>query len=103
MKYNINVRIAQVPCVECGCPLEFRIENDVVIEGEGVIAVNIPGAICPDCIGSVLNKIPDPPGLICFRELSSTLAKELLKDFDFVLPDSEARKFYDTLFPGFQS
>lgn len=101
-KYNKNSRIVQVPCIECGCPLKFCIENDVVIEGEGVIAVNIPGAVCPACIEPTLSKVSDPPGLVCVRELSSTLT-ELLKDFDFMLPLSDAAKFFDSLFPGHQS
>jgi hypothetical protein len=88
-----------VPCVGgCGNLLKFHIENEIVVEGEGVIAVNFPGAVCQDCINTVLGKEADPPGLICVKRLSPILAREFLLDFDFLLPLSEAVKFFASLF-----
>ena len=64
-----------------------------------MIAVNFPAAICPECIDSVLNLVSDPSGLICIKEMSPILASELLRSFTFLLPLSEAMKFFALLFP----
>jgi hypothetical protein len=53
-KIDRIVRNVKIPCVECGSVLKFRIENEIVVEGEGRIVCNIPGAVCHDCIDSVL-------------------------------------------------
>jgi hypothetical protein len=98
-KINKNSRIVEVPCIECGYLLEFRIENETVISGGGVIASNIPGGICQDCVDSVLSKVADPPGLICFKNLNPTLAQEIILNFEFLLPSSEMVKFFVSLFP----
>jgi hypothetical protein len=63
-----------------------------------VIAINFPGAVCQDCIDSVLNRVQDPPGLICLKELNSILAQELIQNFKFMLPISEAVKFFGSMF-----
>jgi hypothetical protein len=47
-KINKNIRNVKIPCVECGCMLNFRVEDEIVVGGEGRIACNIPGAVCPD-------------------------------------------------------
>ena len=98
-KINKNTRNLKIPCIECGCLLEFHIENDIVVSGDGVIAGNFPGAVCEDCIESVLNKVADPPGIVCFEGLSPILAREILKSFTFLLPKSEAVEFFALLFP----
>jgi hypothetical protein len=98
-KIDKIVRNVKIPCVECGKMLQFHIENDVVIEGEGRIACNIPGAVCPDCIESVLDKVEDPPGLVCIKKLNPIMAKEFLLNFKFLLPLSEVVKFFISLFP----
>jgi hypothetical protein len=89
----------KIPCVECGRTLVFRIENETVVEGEGVIAVNFPGAVCHDCIDSVLDKVEDPPGLVCIKNLSPILAKELLLNLKFLRYPSQAVKLFVSLFP----
>ena len=94
-----NNRIAIIPCLECGSELEFHIKNNVVIGGNGIIAGNIPAAICPDCIGTLLGKLPDPPGIIRLDGLSSEMARVLLESFTFILSRSEAFKFFRGLFP----
>ena len=53
-KINKNVLNVKIPCVECGCMLKFSIEDEIVVEGEGRIVCNIPGAVCLDCIDSIL-------------------------------------------------
>ncbi|MDD5700639.1 MAG: hypothetical protein PHU23_01200 [Dehalococcoidales bacterium] len=99
-KTNKNIRNVEIPCIECGRTLKFHIEDDIVVlEGDGVIAVNFPGAVCHDCIDSVLDKVKDPHGLVCIKNLSPILAQELLLSFTFLLPLSEAVKFFSTLFP----
>jgi hypothetical protein len=98
-KIDKNTRIVQIPCIECGRLLNFRIENETVVEGDGVIAVNFPGAVCRDCIDSALSQVSDLPGLICIKEMSPILAKELLRNFSFLLPRSEAIEFFALLFP----
>jgi hypothetical protein len=98
-KIDKIVRDVKIPCVECGCILKFHIENDVVIEGEGRIACNIPGAVCPDCIESVLDKVEDPPGLVCIKNLNPIMAEEFLQNFKFLLPLSQAADFFISLFP----
>ena len=70
-----------------------------MLEGDGVIAVNFPGAVCQDCIDSVLDKVEDPPGLVCIKNLSPILAQELILNFTFLLPSSQAVKFFASLFP----
>jgi hypothetical protein len=52
-----------------------------------------------DCVESLLDRVADPPGLVCFEGLSSSLAREILKSFSFLLPKSEAAKFFALLFP----
>ena len=99
-KIDKNIRNVQIPCIGCGRLQEFRIENETVVEGEGVIAVNFPGAVCQDCIDSVLDRVADPPGLICFKNLSPILAQELIRGSEFMLPLSDATKFFSTLFPA---
>ena len=96
---NKNFRIVNIPCINCGCSLRFGIENDVVVEGDGRIICNVPGAVCPDCIESVLDIVADPPGLICFNGLSLTMAQDLLRNFKFLLPPPEAADFFSSLFP----
>lgn len=98
-KIDKIVRNVKIPCVECGKLLNFRTENDIVVSGNGVIASNFPGAICHDCIDSVLEKVADPPGLVCIKNLSPIMAKELLHNFKFLLPTSHAVKFFVSLFP----
>ena len=96
---NKKIRNAKVPCLECKRILKFGIRNDTVLEGDGVIAVNLPAAICPDCIESLLDRVADPPGLVCIKELSPILAREILQSFTFLLPRSEAVEFFASLFP----
>jgi len=98
-KIGKNIRNVKIPCIECGDLLKFRIENEIVIQGNSVIAVNFPGAVCQDCIESVLYKVADPPGIVCIKNLSPILAKELLLSFTFLLPLADATKFFSTLFP----
>jgi len=88
-----------IPCIECKRILRFRILDGVVVEGEGRIACNIPGAVCEDCAESLLDKVADPPGLVCFEGLSPELAQGLLESFEFLLPKAEALEFFKTLFP----
>ena len=75
-KIDKIVRNLEITCLKCGCLLKFRIKNEIVAEGDGRIACNIPCAVCADCIESVLYKVADPPGLVCFDELSPILARE---------------------------
>ncbi len=98
-KIDKNTRIVKIPCIECGRLLKFRIENETVVESEGVIAVNFPGAVCQDCIDSVLDKVADPPGLVCIKILSQILAGEIIMSFDFLLPPSQAVDFFLSMFP----
>jgi hypothetical protein len=98
-KIDKTIRNVKIPCIECGNLLKFRIENEIVLEGNGVMVANFPGAVCQDCIESVLDKVADPPGLVCIKNLSPILAKELLLSFTFLLPLADAIKFFSTLFP----
>jgi len=79
--------------------LRFRIVNEVVVGSEGRIVANLPGAVCPDCIEPLLDKVADPPGLICIDRLSPELAQGLLESFTFLLPKSQALEFFKRLFP----
>lgn len=98
-KINKNVRNVKIPCVDCGRLLNFRIEKDIVLEGDGVIACNIPGAVCDDCINSVLDRVADPPGLTCINLLNPILAQELILNFEFLLPSLQAVGFFLSMFP----
>jgi hypothetical protein len=79
--------------------LRFRIVNEVVVESEGRIVANVPCAVCQDCVESLLNRVPDPPRLVCFEGLSAILAREILQSFAFLLSRSEAIGFFAVLFP----
>lgn len=103
MAINNNNRIVIIPCIECGSELEFRIIDDAVVDGDGLFACNLPAAICPDCIGSLLEKVPDPPGIIRLEGLSQEMVRVLLESFAFLLPKSEAVKFFASLFPKVES
>jgi hypothetical protein len=96
---NNNDRSVDIPCVECGRKLRFRIENDVVVESEGRTAINVPCAVCEDCVELLLSRMDDPPGLVIFEGLSAIVAQELLESFPLLLKKSEALKFFTTLFP----
>ena len=87
-----------LPCIECGRSLRFRIENEVVVQGEGKIACNVPCAVCEDCVETLLEKVSDPPGLVCIEGLSAIVAREILHSFTFLLPRSEALEFFEVLF-----
>ena len=86
-------------CVECGRSLRFRIENGIIVEGEGRIAINVPCVVCEDCVDLLLSRVADPPGLVCINRLSPVLVREILKSFAFLLPRSEAFRFFEVLFP----
>ena len=98
-KINKIVRNVKIPCVGCGDLLKFSIKNKIVVEGEGTIVCNIPGAVCPDCIDSVLEKVADPPGPVCFKNLNPNIAQEFLSNFELMLPQHEAINFFESLFP----
>jgi hypothetical protein len=59
----------KIPCINCERLLDFSIKNDIVTGSEGIIAINFQGAVCPDCVHSILDRVADPPGLICVNEL----------------------------------
>jgi|WetSurMetagenome_2_1015567.scaffolds.fasta_scaffold01451_21 hypothetical protein len=98
-KKDKTVRDVEITCVECGKSLKFRTKNEIVIGGEGVIAMNFPCVICHDCINTVLDRVSDPSGLICINNLNPLIAREFLLDFKFLLPYSEAVNFFASLFP----
>lgn len=93
-------RSVSIFCFECGSALRFRIENDVIVDGEGRIAINVPAAVCEGCVDSLLQRVGDPPGLIIFDRLSAIVAQELLQSFPLLLPKSDARRFLAALFPA---
>jgi hypothetical protein len=96
-KLDKNIRDVEVPCVGCGKKVIFRIKNEIVIEGEGVIAANIPVAVCSDCINVLVNRVADP--LVCIKNLSPVLANEIIESFDFLLPHEMAVDFFRSVFP----
>jgi hypothetical protein len=96
---NKKIRNVEISCLECKRMLKFSIRNNIIVEGDGVIAVNLPGALHRDCIDSALNLVSDPPGLVCFEGLSPILAREILQSFTFLRPRSEAVEFFASLFP----
>jgi hypothetical protein len=98
-KIDKNMSDVKIPCVECGKMLKFRIENETVVEGEGIFAMNFPGAVCHDCIESLLGKVADPPGLVCIKSLNPVISQEFLSNFEFILPLPDAVKFFGSLFP----
>jgi hypothetical protein len=98
-KIDKTIRDVKVKCIECGKSLKFRTKNEIVIEGEGVIAMNFPAAVCQGCINNALDLVADPSGLICVNNLNALLVREFLSNFKFLLPYSEAVKFFVSLFP----
>lgn len=94
-----NNRSVALPCVQCGKALRFCVANDVIIEGEGRIAINLPAALCEGCLDRLLERVGDPPGLVIFEGLSAIVARELLESFPFLLNKSEAVAFFGLLFP----
>jgi hypothetical protein len=98
-KIDKTIRDVKIQCGECGKKLKFRINGETIVEGEGVIAMNFPAAVCNDCINTALDKVAEPSGLICIKNLNPILAREFLLDFKFLLPYSEAVKFFASIFP----
>lgn len=98
-KINKNIRNIEIPCIECGKTLNFSVADETVVDGEGIIAANIPAVVCQDCINAVLRLVADPPGLICIKSLNPVIAQEFLSTFEFLLPLSEAVNFFSSLFP----
>ena len=98
-KKDKNYRNVKIPCIKCGDMLKFLIDDGTVVEGEGIIAVNYPGAVCHDCINALLDMVADPPGLICIKNLNTVIAQEFLSNFEFMSPQHEAVKFFVSLFP----
>lgn len=96
---NNIYRTFAIPCIECGNMLQFRTEDEVIVQTEGRIVANIPCIVCEDCVDLLLNQVADPPGLICFNGLSANMAREILHSFEFILPRSDASKFFSLLFP----
>jgi len=94
-----NNRSVALPCVQCGKALRFCVANDLVIEGEGRIAINLPAALCEGCLDRLLERVGDPPGLVIFDGLSAIVAQELLECFPLLLSKSEAVAFFELLFP----
>lgn len=99
MMMTVNNRSVSIRCVECGRALRFCIANDVVVYGEGRIAINVPAAVCDNCVDRLLERVADPPGLVIFDGLSLIVAQELLESFLLLLSKSEAMKFFGLLFP----
>lgn len=94
-----NNRCIPLPCVQCGKSLRFCVANDVIIEGEGRIAINLPAAVCEGCLDRLLERVGDPPGLVIFEGLSAIVAQDLLESFPLMLKKSEAVAFFGLLFP----
>lgn len=94
-----NSKNVSIPCKECGRMLRFRIQNEVVVGGEGKIAINVPAAVCEGCVDRLLGRVGDPPGLVIFDGLSAIVAREMVESFPLLLSKSEALKFLTTLFP----
>jgi hypothetical protein len=95
-----NARNVMMPCIECRKMAKFHVENEIVKEGEGIIAVNIPCAVCQDCVHSVLDRVADPPGLVCIKNLSPVLVEEIIESLDFLLPRESAVEFFRSIFPA---
>ena len=94
-----NNRSVALPCVQCGKSLRFCVANDVIIEGEGRIAISVPCAVCEGCLDQLLERVQDPPGLVIFEGLSAIVARELLESFPLMLKKSAAVAFFGLLFP----
>jgi len=92
-------RTVAIPCFVCRRELRFSVENGIIFRGDGRIIANIPCAACPECIAALLRRVPDPPGLICFDNLSAIVSSELLQSDIFALPKSKAIEFFKALFP----
>lgn len=95
-----NNRTVSKPCVVCGRALRFRVANEVIVESEGIIACNVPCAVCYDCADVLVDRLPDPPGIVCIDRLSRFVCEELLESFPLILPKSDAIAFFQSLFPG---
>lgn len=97
---NNNVRILTIPCIECGNMLQFCIEDEVIVQSDGRIAINVPAVVCEGCVERLLQRVGDPPGLIIFEGLSAIVAKEIVESFPLLLPKSDALEFFQALFSG---
>jgi hypothetical protein len=98
-KIDTNTQNVKILCIECGRTLEFRVENETIVGGDGIIAINLPSAVCHECLNTVLDKLADPPGLVCTRNLNPILAGEIIGSFDFLLSPSQAVDFFLFVFP----
>ena len=89
-------------CANCG-KLVPTDENDGIIsvrDGAGVISINLSGIICDNCVHVVMDKVPDPPGLVCLYQLSYTQALEVVSNNSFLTDTFKAVSFFVELYQG---
>jgi hypothetical protein len=83
-----------------GCRKELNVyQTDGGLRSDDDIAMNLPGIVCFDCSFDLVNKVPDPPGLVCVRELTPATAVAALETREFLRPAEEAVLFFIHLFP----
>ena len=88
----------KIGCVRCNSLVEVNTKRDVI---DGTVYINIPGVVCPDCIDDILDEIPDPPGLVGFKQLSLKVACEMVANNTFINDIIKSVKFFCSLFKGF--
>jgi tetratricopeptide (TPR) repeat protein len=87
-----------IPCYRCGTRLAIQ-QGPNGLSTDGKIVVNIPAVICDSCADSVLDQVPDPPGLVCVAELTETTAASLMSTREFVDAIGRAAELFTALFP----
>lgn len=73
--------IIALNCTECEAPIKIIRVGDTI---EDVIAINTPGPACPDCEFDLLDKIPDPPGIMKMANLTLEKACSIILSMDFI-------------------
>jgi tetratricopeptide (TPR) repeat protein len=82
----IDTKTKKIACIGCDRKLEIlSIDDKIIPLDSSRLSINMPGIICPDCVDEILTGLPDPPGLICVKELSEEMTKNLLVQGGFIL------------------
>jgi hypothetical protein len=94
-----STRSVSLRCFICGRPLRFLVANNVVVETEGIIACNVPCSVCYNCADVLVDRLPDPPGIVCIDRLSRFVCEDLLESLPLIWAKSDAIAFFQSLFP----
>lgn len=89
----------EIQCFDCGKYILLH-ATDYGLECDGGhISINLPGAICSECMPDIAEKIPNPPGISFVRTLTAKMAAAALQSGALLRPADESALFFTKLYP----